>query len=92
MARRAPEVNVGLLGLGVVGSGVAAFLLESSGSISKTMGIPVVLKKVLVRDPNKPRDSAIPASLLTTNPEDVVAAPDVDVVVEVMGGEEPATA
>ena len=92
MARRATEVNVGLLGLGVVGSGVAAFLLESSESISKKMGLPAVLKKVLVRDPDKPRDPAIPASLITTNPEDVMAAPDIDVVVEVMGGEEPATA
>ena len=92
MARRATEVNVGLLGLGVVGSGVAAFLLESSDSISKKMGLPAVLKKVLVRDPDKPRDPAIPGSLITTNPEDVMAAPDIDVVVEVMGGEEPATA
>ena len=92
MARRARELNVGLLGLGVVGTGVATFLLESSGSISKKMGLPVVLKKVLVRDPDKPRDPAIPGSLITTNPEDVMAAPDIDVVVEVMGGEEPANA
>ena len=92
MARRARELNVGLLGLGVVGTGVATFLLESSGSISKKMGLPVILKKVLVRDPDKPRDTAIPGSLITTNPEDVMAAPDIDVVVEVMGGEEPANA
>ncbi len=92
MAGGSREVNVGLLGLGVVGSGVAAFLLESADSTSKKMGLPVVLKKVLVRDPDKPRDSAIPGGLITTNPEDLMAAPDIDVVVEVMGGEEPATA
>ena len=85
------QVNVGLMGLGVVGGGVAAFLLESAESIAKKMGIPVVLKKVLVQDLAKPRDTAIPGGLITTNPEDILAAPDIQVVVEVMGGEEPAT-
>lgn len=91
MTRPTREINVGLLGLGVVGGGVAASLLESSDSIANKMGLPVVLRKVLVRDPDKLRDSAIPSSLITTNPEDVIAAAGIDVVVEVMGGEEPAT-
>ena len=91
MTRPVREVNVGLMGLGVVGGGVAAFLLESSDSISQTMGIPVVLKKVLVQDLAKLRDPVIPSGLLTTNQEDILAAPDIQVVVEVMGGEEPAT-
>ena len=78
------------MGLGVVGGGVAATLLDQSQSISKRIGLPVNLKKVLVRDPSKQRDTSIPAGIITTNPEDVLADPSIQIVVEVMGGTEPA--
>ena len=84
------EINVGLLGLGVVGGGVAATLLDQSLGISKKVGLPVNLKKVLVRDPNKSRDSSAPAGLITTNPADILADPSIHIVVEVIGGTEPA--
>ena len=78
------------MGLGVVGGGVAATLLEQSLGISKNVGLPVNLKKVLVRDPNKSRDSRVPAGLITTNPADILADPSIHIVVEVIGGTEPA--
>ena len=78
------------MGLGVVGGGVAATLLEQSLGISKNVGLPVNLKKVLVRDPNKSRDSSVPAGLITTNPADILADPSIHIVVEVIGGTEPA--
>lgn len=84
------EINVGLLGLGVVGGGVAATLLDQSLGISNNVGLPVNLKKVLVRDPNKSRDSNIPDGLITTNPADILADPSIHIVVEVIGGTEPA--
>ena len=84
------EINVGLLGLGVVGGGVAATLLDQSLGISKNVGLPVNLKKVLVRDSNKSRDSSVPAGLITTNPADILADPSIHIVVEVIGGTEPA--
>ena len=78
------------MGLGVVGGGVAVTLLDQSLAISKNVGLPVNLKKVLVRDPNKSRDSSVPAGLITTNPADILADPSIHIVVEVIGGTEPA--
>ena len=84
------EINVGLMGLGSVGGGVAATLLNGADTLSSKIGLPVGLKKILVRDPGKTRDPAIPSGLLTTNPEDILDDDDIHVVVEVIGGAVPA--
>ena len=84
------EIGVGLLGLGVVGSEVAHVLLTRAPRFSEQVGAAVSLKRVLVRDPSKPRHHDIPKELLTTNPDDVLTAPDIDIVVELIGGEHPA--
>ncbi|PKB80807.1 MAG: hypothetical protein BZY88_08020 [SAR202 cluster bacterium Io17-Chloro-G9] len=84
------EINVGLMGLGVVGGGVAAALLGRPEELTKTIGLPMNLKRILVRDPDKPRESNIPADLLTTNPEEILTDQSIHVVVEVMGGSQPA--
>ncbi len=85
------EINVGLMGLGVVGGGVAAALLGQREGITRKIGRPMNLKKILVRDPDKPRESGIPTNLLTTNPEEILTDQAIHVVVEVMGGTQPAT-
>ena len=74
-------INIGLLGLGVVGGGVAAALLKQPEAISAKAGRPVNLKKALVRNAAKPRDVALPDKLLTTNPEEILADPDIQLVV-----------
>ena len=79
-----------MLGLGVVGGGVAQVLTEKSSDLCFQAGSPLVLHKVLVRDPTKSRSFGIPHSLLTTSPRDVLCDPDVDIIIEVMGGESPA--
>ena len=84
------EINVGLMGLGVVGGGVAGALLDPSQPVAAQVGLPVNLKKVLVRDPGRHRDSPVPAEMLTTNPEDLLGDSDIHVVVEVIGGVDPA--
>ena len=84
------EVRVGLLGLGTVGSGVAEILTRKNADVAREIGLPIRLCRVLVRDPSKRRGFAVDPALLTTDPTDVVDSPDVDMVVEVMGGEEPA--
>ena len=83
------QVGVVLLGLGVVGAGVARSLLEKADSYSQRVGVPIVLKRVLVRDPGKPRAVTLDPSLITTDVRRVLDS-DCDIVVEVMGGEQPA--
>ena len=83
-------MNVGLLGLGVVGGGVFHALTQKNALISKQAGIPINVSRVLVRDPDKARPEGAPRDILTTNPADILQDPDVDVVVELMGGELPA--
>ena len=78
------------MGLGSVGGGVAATLLAQPGTISDKIGVPIELKKILVRDSGKPRATGIPTELLTTNPEDILDDYDIHVVVEVIGGVTPA--
>ena len=86
------EINIGLMGLGVVGTGVAATLLRENSHLSDVIGRAVKLKKVLVRDLSRSRDIDLPAGILTTNAEDILADPDIHILVEVMGGTDPAEA
>jgi predicted dinucleotide-utilizing enzyme len=82
-------LGVGLLGLGTVGTGVARVLLAKGDALERRIGRPVRIISVLVRDPNKPRSVSVPAPLVT-DPQAVIDDPEVDIVVEVLGGEEPA--
>jgi homoserine dehydrogenase len=84
------DIRVGLLGLGTVGSGVAEILTRKRAEVEREVGLPVELCRVLVRDLTKRRGFALDSSLLTTNPDDVLDDPSINLVVEVMGSEEPA--
>ena len=83
------EINVGLMGLGVVGTGVAAYILGKASSLAAATGRNVNLKKVLVRDITRTRDIDLPSGLLTTNAEDILADAEIHIVVEVIGGTDP---
>ena len=84
------SVNIGLLGLGIVGSGVAKALMEKSHQFKNVSGKELLVKKVLIRDSEKQRMYKLQDGLLTTNPEDIIDNPDIDIIVEVMGGLRPA--
>ena len=84
-------VGIGLLGLGTVGSGIAEVLVAKADSLAEQAGLPLVLKKVLVRDIDKRRPVKLRSSLLTSHPEEVLSHPGVDIVIELIGGEHPAT-
>jgi homoserine dehydrogenase len=84
----AETIGVGLLGLGVVGTGVARTLLEKSESIARRVGRPLALRGVLVRDPSRAR--GLDGLRLTADAAEVLDDPEVRIVVEVLGGEEPA--
>ncbi len=75
------KIKIGLIGLGTVGSGV----FKSLGQFDN-----VEIVKIAVRNINKPRTVEVPMEILTDNPYDVVNHPEIDVVVELMGGVEPA--
>ena len=82
------RIGVGLLGLGTVGGGVASILLSPQERHPLVAELELV--RVAVRDLQRPRPMELPPQLLTTDPEAVVSDPSVDVVVEVIGGIEPA--
>jgi len=85
----ATEFGVGLLGLGTVGSQVAERLEMSSDLVSRRTGVDLKLRRVLVRDVAKGRRYS-PAAPVTADAAEVLADPSVDIVVEVIGGVEPA--
>jgi homoserine dehydrogenase len=81
------SINIGLMGLGVVGSGVARTLFEKSEAIAQQVGCPLRIKKILVRDVAKKRDFDVSHHLLTTDPAQIITDPEIDIVIEVVGGE-----
>ncbi|MXG91843.1 homoserine dehydrogenase [Nocardioides flavescens] len=83
-------LRVAVLGCGSVGSQVVRLLDEQSRDLAARVGAPVELVGVAVRRLDAPREVEVPAGLLTTDAEGLVARDDVDLVVEVIGGIEPA--
>jgi homoserine dehydrogenase len=84
------SVRVGLLGCGHVGGALARLLLEDADAIEARTGLRLELVAVAVRSVTKERTAAVPQAVLTHDAQAVVNDPDVDVVVEVIGGIEPA--
>ena len=81
-------VNVGLLGLGTVGSGTVNVLTRNAEEITRRGGRGIVVTHAAVRSLDTPRNCSTDGIKLTTTPMDVVNDPDVDVVVELIGGYE----
>jgi homoserine dehydrogenase len=84
------SIKVAVLGCGSVGSQVVRLLQEQAGDLHARIGTPVELVGVAVRRLDAPREVDVPEGLLTTDAAALVARDDVDVVVEVIGGIEPA--
>jgi homoserine dehydrogenase len=83
-------IKVGLLGMGTVGTGVLRIVEGHQDDLQKQVGSPIRIEKVLVQNKDKSRRYAVEADRLTENAWDIVNDPAIDVVVEVMGGIEPA--
>ena len=81
------KLTVGILGPGTVGGGAYDILTRNHDLIQKRTGISIEVVKLLTRRPRP----EFPAELLTDDPDDILTSPDVDVVVETMGGIQPAT-
>ena len=84
------SVGIGLLGMGVVGGGVASVITDKGAQLKKMVGAPIELHGALVRDLSRQRAATLPEGALTTSADDILGNSAVDIVVEVMGGEQPA--
>ena len=83
-------VNIGLIGWGTVGSGVIKILQENGPMIEKRLGTKVILKRIADIDLETERAVTVDRDLLTTRAEEVIGDPDVGIVLELIGGIEPA--
>ncbi|REF35416.1 homoserine dehydrogenase [Thermasporomyces composti] len=83
-------LKVALLGCGTVGTEVVRLLVESHGDLAARIGAPLELAGIAIRRPGRHRDVPVDPDLFTTDAAGLVRRPDVDLVVEVIGGIEPA--
>ena len=83
-------VNLGLIGLGTIGTGVVKVLKENSSLMEKRLGASLVLKRIADIDIDRDRGVAIDRSILTTSAEEIINDDEIDIVIELMGGYEPA--
>jgi homoserine dehydrogenase len=79
-------VKIGLAGLGNVGAGVFKNLIKNASIIRQRTGASLEIVRVALRDPSKPRDVAVPESMITTDWRDLISDPEIQVIVELIGG------
>lgn len=83
-------VKVGLIGFGTVGTGVVTILQNNADIIARRVGRPIVLAKIADLDVTTDRGVTVSPEILTTNVKDILDDPQIDIVVELIGGHEPA--
>ncbi len=86
------SIGIGLIGLGVVAGAVAKVLLDKAEVLTEQVGYPLVLRKVkvLAQDLTRPQALEMGSQLLTTDEDEFFAEPEIDIVVEAIGNENPA--
>lgn len=92
--RQQKAINIGIMGMGTVGTGVIKVLLKNKDSIAQKVGAHLVIKKILDRDVErisaKIQELGLPRDILTSDINDLILDPEIDIVVEVIGGIEKA--
>jgi homoserine dehydrogenase len=88
MSKRA--VNIGVIGFGTVGTGTVSILLRKKREIARRLGFPLVLKRIADLDTRTDRGIKIPEGMLVSDADLVMNDPDIDIVVELIGGIHPA--
>lgn len=84
------EIQVGLIGWGTVGCGLAKVLQDNSEMLKERLGVPLRLKRVVDIDLDSPRPVSLPREILSTQVEDILGDDEIQIVVELIGGMEPA--
>jgi homoserine dehydrogenase len=83
------KVKVGLMGLGTVGTGVYRIIEGHQEDLSRRTGVRIEITKILVQNTEKQRMIAVPHDKVTRNANDLLLDPEIDIIIEVMGGIEP---
>lgn len=83
-------INIGIIGFGTVGSGTAKILLYNRDMLSKKSGIDINIKKIADLDTKKDRGVKLPDNVLINDADKILNDPDIDIVVELIGGIKPA--
>ena len=83
-------IRIGMLGCGIVGSAVVRMLAEHGDDIAMRAGVRLAVSRAAVRDADRERDVPLPRDVFTIEPASIVADPDIDIVLELLGGMEPA--
>jgi homoserine dehydrogenase len=84
------KINIGLIGFGNVGSGVTRILRDKKSFLSDKIGLEINIKKICDKDISAKRNLSVESSLLTRDVREVINDPQIDVVVELIGGIHPA--
>ena len=84
------KVNVGLIGFGTVGAGVAKALLQKGRWLKRHVGARVVLRRVCDKEFRRSRGFRLPPGLTTTDPAKILRDPEIHILVVLIGGDEPA--
>lgn len=85
-----PVINVGIIGLGVVGSGVYRILENNARQIEQRVGAKVVVKQIATANPDRPRSIEFDRNLLVGDANELINNPEIDIVAELIGGVDPA--
>lgn len=84
------KINIGLIGLGNIGCGVVKILQQRKSLLSQKIGIEIIIKRICDKDLGRKRDISIDRNLLTSNVNEIIDDPQIDIVVELIGGLSPA--
>ena len=84
------NINIGLLGLGNIGTGTYKVLEINRKEIEEAVGGSVNITRILEKDIDRPRDITVPRESFVSDPEDIFSDPDINIVIELLGGVEPA--
>ena len=80
------RITVGLIGFGVVGTGVIKVLSQNADLITKRVGIPIDLVRIADLDITSDRGVSVPEGVLTTDAQSLLSDPSIDIIVELIGG------
>ncbi len=83
-------INIGVIGFGIVGSGAVKILVENQDSIARKVGSRLAIRKIADLDITTPRSVDIDRAILTTNANEIIDDPEIDIVIETIGGLKPA--